>query len=130
MTNSAPYRLAPREEAPAKKPSLAVIAGQAGGARNVVWPLLVIILLAAAMTIGLPLVLNTHMAQRAYDIRDMKIQLAELKTETAGLETDIMVVSSPEVLASKAEAIGLVPAATVGIISLEQGIVEGGEPAQ
>ena len=74
--------------------------------------------------------MNTQMAQRAYEIREMKVELAELKTRTGALERDLMAEGSPEVLADKAEALGLVPAAAVGVISLQEGTVEGGEVSE
>lgn len=114
----------------AQAPQLVVIDGDQSKDRSFAWPLFLVALVAGLLALTLPLVMNTHMAQRAYDIRTLKIERAELATVTADLEVQLMEASSPQALAAKAEEIGLVPAPALGVIVLETGTVEGGESAQ
>ncbi len=111
-------------------PNFTVVEGGRSEVGRVAWPLVIVLFVTVVLTLALPLVMNTQMAQRAYEIREMKVELAELKTRTGALERDLMAEGSPEVLADKAEALGLVPAAAVGVISLQEGTVEGGEVSE
>lgn len=111
-------------------PDLVVVEGKTPETRRVAWPLVVVLVLTVVLALGLPLAMNTHMAQRAYEIRDKRVELAELKTETASLERAVLSASSPEQLAEKAASMGLVPAASIGVVSLSEGTVEGGEAAR
>lgn len=94
------------------------------------WPFVVIALFLLVVAIAVPLVVNTHMAQTAYAIRDQRIELAELNAEIATMETQLLELSSPQLLDSKARALGLVPAGKPGTVSLLDGSVVGGEPAR
>lgn len=133
MSSTAPaWFTSPRKNFPqdaTKVPNLVVVEGEVPDPRKVAWPLVVVLVFTVVLALGLPLVMNTHMAQRAYEIRHMRVELAELRTETAALESELLEAASPERLAEEASSIGLVPAASIGVISLEDGTVEGGEVA-
>lgn len=111
-------------------PSFTVVEGGRNEVGRVAWPLIIVLFVTVVLTLALPLVMNTQMAQRAYEIREMKVELAELKTQTGALERELMAVGSPQELAEKAESLGLVPAAAIGVISLDEGTVEGGEVSE
>ena len=76
------------------------------------------------------MVVNTQMAQRAYEIRDQRVQLAEINAQVETLEAQLLVASSPQMLEDKASKMGLVRAGNIGTINLADGVVEGGEAAQ
>lgn len=74
------------------------------------------------------LMLNTTMAQGAYERRDLKIELAELHQERAALITQLEANSAPQHLSSAARELGMVPAGASGVLSLEESAVwESGE---
>lgn len=73
--------------------------------------------------LGAVLLLNTSMASGAYERRDLKIEIANLHEQRAGLITQLELRSSPDQLGASARALGMVPAGTFGFISLEDGIV-------
>lgn len=117
----------PAQSAPVR---IQVIPGKQMAQRAMAWPY---ILLAAALVIlmiAVPMVVNTQMAQRAYEIRDQQVALAELKAESDTLESALLVAQSPQALEKRAKDLGLVPAGEVGSISLQRKTVEGGEISQ
>lgn len=127
-------QLAVPEQTPKSAPDstrdrLRVVEGDRSALRRSAWPFVLLALLAAALAIVFPMVLNTQMAQRSYDIRDMQIELAELRSEASALESQVLQAGAPDSLEVKAREIGLLPAAGTGIITLESGTVEGGVPA-
>lgn len=107
-----------------------VVPGRQAARRVKAWPYLLLAAALAILMIAVPMVVNTQMAQRAYEIRDQQVVLAELKAETETLESELLAAQSPQALEEKATALGLVPAGEVGAISLERRSVEGGVPAQ
>ncbi|WP_099332118.1 FtsB family cell division protein [Actinomyces minihominis] len=109
---------------------LYVVAGQKVAVRSSVWPFILIAVLLVVFTIALPMVVNTQMAQRAYEIRDQQIVLAELNAQVETLEAELLEASSPQKLEERARSIGLVHAGSIGAISLDGKKVEGGGPAQ
>lgn len=116
--------------APQEAPRIQVVSGHVPNAKRMsAWPLILLATLMVVLTVAVPMVINTQMAQRAYEIRDLKVTLAELTAQGETLETQVLITSSPQELEKKALAFGLVPAGNVGAISLEAGTVEGGEPA-
>ncbi len=115
---------------PLRREELQVISGAPARPRRAVWSALLVVLILAVVAIGIPMVVNTQMAQRAYDIRDQKVVLAELDAQTSTLEAKLLEASSPQALDSKARELGLVPAAPAGTISLGASTVEGGAPAE
>ncbi|WP_430867024.1 hypothetical protein [Demequina aurantiaca] len=84
------------------------------------------IVLAAMASV---LLLNTTMASGAYERRDLKIEIADLHQERSTLVTTLESNSSPQFLAKSAADMGMVPAETLGFVSLEEGVVleSGGE---
>ena len=107
-----------------------VVAGQKVNLRVSAWPFILIASLLVILTIALPMVVHTQMAQRAYEIRDQRVQLAEINAQVETLEAQLLVASSPQMLEDKASKMGLVRAGIIGTINLADGGVEGGEAAQ
>ncbi|MFW2513541.1 hypothetical protein ACNI3K_07155 [Demequina sp. SO4-13] len=75
----------------------------------------VLIILGALSTV---LLLNTAMAQGAYERRDLKIEIANLHQERSSLVTAIEANSAPTRLANAATELGMRPAETYGFVSL------------
>ena len=108
---------------------LRVVEGQRGASTRGAWPFVLLAAIAGLVAILFPLILNTQMAQRSYDIRDLQIELAELRIQTSVLEGKVLQASAPDSLEEKAREIGLLPSAGTGVITLEDATVEGGVPA-
>lgn len=108
---------------------LRVVEGEREAITHNAWPFVLLAVLAIVVAVVLPLVLNTQMAQRSYDIRDIQIELAELRSETTALENQVLKEAAPDSLEEKARAIGLLPSEGTGVITLGTGTVEGGTPA-
>lgn len=74
------------------------------------------------------LLLNTTMASGAYERRDLKIEIADLHQQRATLVNELGSNSSPQFLADVATDLGMVPAQTLGFVSLKDSVVlESGE---
>lgn len=133
---SASARPIPHQSVPSGSPRsssstrIQVLAGQKVNLRVSAWPFILIASLLVILTIALPMVVNTQMAQRAYEIRDQRVQLAEINAQVETLEAQLLVASSPQMLEEKASKMGLVRAGNIGTINLADGVVEGGEAAQ
>ena len=56
-----------------------VVTGQKINVRTSAWPFILIASLLVILTIALPMVVNTQMAQRAYEIRDQHVQKGTLQ---------------------------------------------------
>ena len=69
------------------------------------------------------LLINTAMAEGAYERRDLKIQVAQLHKQRATLLETLEANASPSVLASAAESLGMERAGSLGAVSLADGIV-------
>lgn len=110
------------------RPDLRVVEGTRS--RRGVVPLVVAVLVAFAIAIVVPLVVNTAMAQRSLEIRSLQIDLNGLDAEAWSLQTQLQEKSSPASLESAAKALGMVPAGSLGVIDLSTGGVEGGQAAQ
>ncbi|MEX0914203.1 MAG: hypothetical protein WDZ57_04545, partial [Demequina sp.] len=67
--------------------------------------------------------LNTTMAQGAYERRDLKIELSELHQQRSALITELEANSAPQHLSNTARDLGMVPAGAMGVISLEESSV-------
>ena len=122
-----PPSVAPKKSSPTR---IQVVAGQRINVRTSAWPFILIASVLVILTIALPMVVNTQMAQRAYEIRDQHVQLAEINARVETMEAELLVVSSPQKLEEKANAIGLVRSGSIGAVTLETRTVEGGEAAQ
>ena len=109
---------------------LRVVYETSSAQRKRVWPFVTVAALLLIAAVVVPVVLNTQMAQRAYDIREQQLILNELERQQATLEQEILEVSSTQSLQEKAEEMGLVPAGVPGVISLEDSTVIGGVAAE
>lgn len=112
------------------RPSIQVVSQSDSPARSHAWPIVLAALFLLIVAIAVPLVINTQMAETSYAIRDAQVQLAELEAQRIVLEADLLEASSPQALEQRARALGLVPAGAPGTVSLVDGTVTGGEPAQ
>lgn len=124
-----------RHETPARsesthRPHLTVVEGTKGDVRRAVAPLLLAGLLLFVFAIVLPLVINTDMARMSYAIRDQRVVLSEHEATIETLEAELLLANSTENLQERATEIGMVPAAPIGVISLQDHEILGGEPAQ
>lgn len=127
---SRPVRHTPITEADASKPRIQVVSRQEGTAPGRAWPVVLLALFVLAVAIALPLVINTHMAQTSYAIRDLRVELAEVNAQSTVLESQLLELNAAPALQERAESLGLVRAAAPGVVSLVEGTVTGGEPAQ
>ncbi len=69
------------------------------------------------------LLINTTMAQGAYERRDLRIEIAGLHQQSAAYRETLEENSSPASLAARAAALGMAPAGALGFVSLSDGIV-------
>lgn len=69
------------------------------------------------------LILNTTMAEGAYERRDLKIELADLHQQRATLISALEANASPQWLSTRAGELGMQPATTLGFVSIEDGVV-------
>lgn len=105
-------------------PQLRVVEGSAPHRSRIA--LLVSGLLIILLSIAVPLAVQTHMAQRAYEIRNYQLELNELRAQAWTTQTTLRELESPVVLEAKARELGMVPAHVSGTITLSNGVVEGG----
>lgn len=119
-----------RRENSQQRPSLRVVEGVDGHSQRSAVVFLVFCASLLLMAIVIPLIANTNMAHIAYEMRDVSVQLSEEEAAIQTLEKKLLEQSSQSVLREKAQGIGMVPAAPLGVIVLEDGTVEGGAPAQ
>ena len=69
------------------------------------------------------LLINTSMAEGAYERRDLKIEIAALHQEAQHLSETIEANGAPDALAARAKQLGMAPATALGFVSLSDGIV-------
>ena len=69
------------------------------------------------------LLINTTMAEGAYERRDLKIEIANLHQEAETVRTQLEANASPANLAARAAALGMAPAEVTGTMSLSKSIV-------
>ena len=98
--------------------------------RRSVIPMTIIALVMIAIAIVVPMVINTHMAQTSYEIREYQIQLNELEAQSWTLQTQLQEKASPVELEKAAKTQGMVHAGKLGTIRLSDGTVEGGVAAR
>lgn len=127
---SRPGRGGPAASPEATRPSFQVIEGTQAQKAVRVWPILVAALLVLVLALIVPLVINTRMAQTSYAIRDLRVELAEVKAHTSTLEEQLFELQAAPSLQEKAKGLGLVRAAAPGVVSVIDGTVSGGEPAR
>lgn len=109
------------------RPALRVIEG-AEPRRSVV-PLAIIAVVVLVIAIVVPMMINTHLAERAFQIRELQLELNELDAQVWDMRTQLQEVSSPGHLEEAARGLGMVPAGSPGVISLSDGTVSGGRAA-
>ncbi len=110
-------------------PNLRIVARSTQPEVGRAWPLVVLAVLVLALSVLLPLHVNTQMARTSYAIRDARVELAELQAEQSVLEVAVLEASSAQALDQKARELGLVPPGPAGTLSLIDGTISGGEPA-
>lgn len=107
-----------------------VLPGRRVAVRRKTWPYVLLAVVLVLLTMVAPLMVNTQMAQRSYEIRDQQIALSELNATIESLEADLRVASTSARLEEKARESGLVRAGEAGTISLGSSQVEGGVRAE
>jgi len=112
----------------AARPELRVVEGTIPRRSTV--PMVILALVVLLLSIIVPMVLNTQMAETSFEIRDQQLQLNQLDAEAWSLQSELQQVSSPVALEEAARAHGMVPAGSIGFISLDAGTVGGGEAAR
>ncbi|WP_062522437.1 hypothetical protein [Demequina silvatica] len=78
------------------------------------------IVLAALASV---LLINTSMAEGAYERRDLKLEIADLHVQQAALNETLDGNASPASLADRAARLGMAPASALGTVSLSDGMV-------
>lgn len=118
----------PQAQRVSQSPQLRVIEG-AQGTRSLL-PLAVLMLVTLVMAIVVPMVLNVHMAQTSFAIREQQLLLNELNAQAWSMEVELNERASAPALEAAARAHGMVLGPRPGIVTLEAGTVEGGTVAQ
>lgn len=119
-----------RHSGPKNAPHLRVVEGTRGHTRRTLVPILAAVVVLFLLAIILPLVVNTDMAQTSYNIRDQRVKLNGQMAQIESLEGQLLDQESTRNLEKKAKEIGMVPAGTIGVISLDDHQVRGGEVAR
>lgn len=116
--------------APGHKPRPALRAVPAPAQARSIAPFAWLCISIIVAALGAVLVLNTAMTEGAYDVRDLKIEIASLHQERAAALTQLEANAAPASLAADAAALGMVPAERLGFVSLADDAVlgEGGGP--
>ncbi len=120
-TASEPQRTA----SPARRelPRLRVVRAQDRPRTRAPFVALCVAILAGAL-LG-ALLLNTAMAQTSFAIHDRQIELARLSERQQALAQSLAIQDSPERLAERARAAGMVPAPPPAFIDLADGTIVG-----
>ncbi len=108
-------------------PHLRIIEGKTP--KHSIIPLTILGILVLAVAVIIPLILNTQMAERSFEIRTQQLELNRLDAEAWTMTTSLREASSPLHLEKSARDLGMVPAASTGFVTLSTGTVEGGTPA-
>ncbi|MDN4476182.1 hypothetical protein QQX09_09985 [Demequina sp. SYSU T00192] len=111
---------APRPEAAPRRHLRAVAAPET--ARSLV-PFAIACVGVVLAALAAVLLINTTMAEGAYERRDLKIQIRDLHVQQAALQETLDTNASPEELARRASVLGMAPASALGFVSLSDGIV-------
>ncbi len=69
------------------------------------------------------LLINIVMTEGAYERRDLKLEISQLAEQHDDLVMQLEANAAPQQLAQRASALGMVPADTLGFVSLQQGLV-------
>ena len=97
--------------------------------RSVLMGTIAVVAVAIAAVV-VSMILNTRMAQTAFEIREQQLQLNELEAQSWARGAALGGAAAPRPREGAARGHGLVPAGRTGVITLGTGTVEGGKPAQ
>lgn len=113
-TATRPVRLA--EPAPRRRDHLRAVSAPEPGRSLVPFAALCVSIILAAMVSVL--LLNITMSRGAWEANSMRTEISRAQQERAALLTQLEAMSNPAGLAASAEALGMVPAAQLGFVSL------------
>ena len=102
-------------------PSLSVVPSPAPRRGFMVTVFLCIALFVGALILAF--YLNTRMVQGAYEITEIKTELAAVQMQEEALESKTLATTSPEGLEKKAKEIGMVPAGVLRNVNIEDGSI-------
>jgi hypothetical protein len=88
-------------------------------------PFVVVCLTLLAAALMGALLLNTAMAQTAFDMQAKQIELARLTERQQDLTQQLEIAASPQALAERARAMGMVPAPAPAFVDLTEGAIVG-----
>lgn len=112
-----------RRAATSQLPRLRIVRAPSRPRTRVPFIVLCVSILAGAL-LG-ALLLNVTMAQTSYAIRDRQVELAQLTEQQQDLTQQLEVAGSPESLARRARALGMVPAPAPAFLRLSDGVIIG-----
>ena len=92
----------------AARPGLRLLPGGRTGAPRAPFVVLVLLVLGVGL-VGL-LLLNTNLQQSSFELRDLEQETRLLRDRHAELTRQVAELAAPEELASRADALGMVPA--------------------
>lgn len=118
----------PQEAALHTRPTLRVIEGTTPQRGRL--SMLLIGVLVIVVSIALPMVLQTRMAQTAFEIREYQMEINALEAQAWATTSKLRSMESAVYLEEQARSLGMVPARISGTISLTTGVVEGGIAAR
>lgn len=111
----APGRSLPR--ATPARPSLAVVPRPRPKAARGAFALLLLLLLVGGLI--MLLALNTALAQDSFVVQDLQSKQAQLDDQEQQLTQQVAVLESPEMLASKARALGMIPGGRPSFVKVD-----------
>ena len=88
---------------------------------------MVVTILVGALAASM--LLNAKMADTAYKMKAAQVELNVLNDHIETVRSDVQEASSPDALASRAAALGMVPAAAPGVVDLSSSTLSGGTAA-
>ena len=120
-----PARPAPRSARPGARSAtyLRLVATRRSSARRAPFIAVVVVILALGL-LGL-LLLNTVLAQDAFTLHALQVQGRALADQEQALQRDVERLQSPQSLAARATAMGMVPGGTRAFLRLSDGKVLG-----
>ncbi|WP_084075853.1 hypothetical protein [Demequina sp. NBRC 110052] len=105
-----------REQAPRRGEHLRAVSAPEQ-ARSLV-PFVALCLAIIVAALGTVLMINIAMTEGAYERRDLKIEIDQLAKERSTLVTQLEANAAPSALTARASELGMVPADTLGVVSL------------
>ncbi|WP_026460859.1 hypothetical protein [Schaalia suimastitidis] len=89
-------------------------------------PIVLGLIAVLVISIVVPMLINTAMAQTSFAIREQQLVLNELNASAWTMQEELQRRSSATALQEAATAQGMVPAGRAGVVTLSTGTVEGG----